>query len=202
MVEIPKVTGMSEFVNNPRRTPRALIGCDARVALKDGRFFTTETLDYGPRGCQLVAPAPLATDERVFVELRGCGVSETFFFSGRVAWADPVPPFRAGVHFDEGCCADARGFFFRLADANPDAACTVQPMQLADDALLTPTRRTMDEALLPGEAEVLRAVGAGLLVRELRALLGERWEPCLNPLFSLLARGELTAKADPTEPTP
>lgn len=194
---------MSQLVNSPRRTPRALIGCDARVALKDGRYFTSETVDCGPQGCQLVSPTPLCADDRVFVELRGSGITETVWFSGRVAWAEDAPPFRAGVHFDAGCCADARGFFYRLADAHPDAArnCT-NPQELEDDALLIPARTSADEALLPGEAEVLRAVGDGIRVGELREQLQDRWESLLNPLFSLLARDELKVKVDETDPRP
>lgn len=195
---------MAEFVNNPRKTPRAAIGCDARVALKDGRFFVGATVDYGPQGCQLVSPTPLSRDERIFVELKGAGVSETYWFSGRIAWAERGPPFRAGVHFDPGSANDARGFFFKLADAHPDAVDTSKaPAQVAVDALVVPAHDTADEALHPGEAEVLRAVGAGIRIGDLRDKLGDRWEPCLNPLFSLLARSDLKVKAvEHADPAP
>lgn len=190
---------MTDFVSNPRRTPRAAIGCDARVALRDGRYFTGATVDYGPQGCQIVSPSPLARDERIFVELKGTGVPGTFWFSGRVAWAAEGPPFRAGVQFDDGSSRDARGFFFKLADAHPDAASTsTAPSQVPVDAILVPGPKANDETLHPGEAEVMRAVGDGIRIDALREKLGERWESSLNPLFSLLARRELHVKA--TEP--
>lgn len=188
---------MPDFVNNPRRTPRASIGCDARVALRDGRYFTGATVDCGPQGCQIVSPTPLSRDERIYVELRGTGVAGTFWFSGRVAWAADAPPFRAGVQFDDGSCSAARGFFVQLSDAHPDAASTnTAPTQLPLDALLVPGTATHDEALHPGEAELLRAVGDGIAIGALRERLGDRWEPSLTPLFSLLARGELRTRAD------
>jgi hypothetical protein len=187
---------MSEFVNNPRRTPRAAIGCDARFALKDGRFFTGPTVDCGPEGCQLVSPEPLARDERIFVEVRGEGVDRTYWFSGRVAWAADGPPFRLGVHFDDGSTEDARWFFAKLAAAHPDAIDISRvPERVAADALLVPARDRSDEVLHAVEAEVMRAVGTGLQVSVLREKLGDRWEPCLNALFALLARSELTVQA-------
>ncbi len=183
---------MPEFVNNPRQSPRAAIGCDARVALVDGRFFTGATIDYGPHGCQLVAPHPLSPDERIFVELKGAGVPETYWFSGRIAWAGDGPPFRAGVHFDAGSAGDAKGFFFKLADTHPDAIDTGRaPSQLSLDARVVPAQGQSDETLHPVEAEVMRAVATGASLRDLRERLGDRWEPCLNALFSLLARSEL-----------
>lgn len=188
---------MTEFVNNPRRTPRALIGCDARVALKDGRFFTGTTVDCGPQGCQIVSPTPLARDERIFVQLTGTGVPETYWFSGRVAWAADGPPYRAGVHFDDGSRRDAKGFFFKLADAHPEAAGSgAVPAQVPVDALLLPGPKAADETLHPGEAEVMRAVGSGIRLDALREKLGERWDAALNPLFSLLARRELRVEPE------
>jgi len=189
---------MPEFVNNPRRTPRAAIGCDARVALKDGRFFTGPTIDCGPQGCQLVAPEPLPRDERIFVEVKGVGVERTFWFSGRVAWAADAPPYRLGVHFDEGSSEDAKGFFQRLSAAHPDAIDISRvPERVATDALLAPANESGDEVLHPVEAEVMRAVGTGLHVAALREKLGDRWEPCLNALFALLARRDLIVRAEP-----
>ena len=195
---------MSDFVNNPRRTPRAAIGCDARVAVKDGRYFAGPALDCGPQGCQLVAPAPLAQDERVFVELKGVGVPDAAWFAGRIAWADEGPPFRLGVQFDAGSRDDAGGFFARLTEAHPDARDTSsEPECIPADAWVLPGRAAADEVLHPGEAEVMRAVGSGIRVRALREALGDRWEACLGPLFSLLARNELAVRvAEPSDPTP
>lgn len=190
---------MTDFVQNPRRAPRAPIGCDARVALKDGRFFSGPTVDCGPAGCQLVSPAPVPRHERIYVELKGEGVPDTFWFSGRVAWTAEGPPFRLGVHFDDGSTGSAQGFFSKLTEAHPDVVDTSRsPDRVPTDALIVPAQASMDEVLHPGEAEVMRAVGTGIRIGALREKLGERWNACLNPLFALLARNELTAQ--PAEP--
>ena len=60
---------VSEFIQNPRRAPRAPVRCEARIALRDGRFFASPTSDYGPRGCQVLAPHELTPGTRLFVEL-------------------------------------------------------------------------------------------------------------------------------------
>ena len=50
---------MSETIQNPRRVPRALARCEARCLLPGGGFWAAGTIDFGPHGCQLFAPAPL-----------------------------------------------------------------------------------------------------------------------------------------------
>jgi hypothetical protein len=180
---------MSDFVKNPRRAPRTVIGCDARVALKNGSFFTGPTVDYGPAGCQLVAPTPLAPEERVFVELRNRGVPESSLLSGRVAWTAGEAPFRAGVQFDTGSHDAAAYFYGRLAAAHPELVEVDEvPDRVALDSRVVPWKREGDAAVLPGEEEVLLAIGAGIRIRELREKLGDRWEGSVNPLFALLAR--------------
>jgi hypothetical protein len=180
---------MSDFVNNPRRAPRAVIGCDARVALRNGTFFKGPTVDYGPGGCQIVAPAPLEPKERVFVELRNRGVPEPSLLAGRVAWTADEAPFRSGVHFDAGSRDEAAWFYGRLAAAHPDL---VEMDDIPDrvhlDARVVPRKREGDAAVLPGEEEVLLAIGTGIRLRDLRDGMGGRWEAAVNPLFALLAR--------------
>jgi hypothetical protein len=180
---------MADFINNPRRAPRTVIGCDARVALKSGSFFQGPTVDYGPAGCQLVAPTPLAPDERVFVELRTRGVPESSLLSGRVAWTAGEAPFRTGVQFDPGSHDEAAWFYGRLAAAHPELVEVDEvPDRVALDSRVVPWKREGDAAVLPGEEEVLLAVGTGIRIRELREKLGARWDAAINPLFALLAR--------------
>src|SRR5512133_1719863 len=180
---------MSEFVNNPRRAPRALVGCEARVALKSGTFFKGPTVDCGPTGCQIVAPAPLPQDERVFMELRNECVPAPSFLSGRVAWTAEEAPFRLGVQFDPGCQDDAALFYGRLAAAYPDLVeVDGLPDRVALDARIVPCDCEGDEAVMPGEEELLLAIGSGISLRELREKLGVRWPAKLVPLFALLAR--------------
>jgi len=195
---------MSDFVNNPRRAPRAVIGCDARVALKSGAYFKGPTVDYGPAGCQLVAPEPLAPEDRVFVELRNRDVpDESSLLSGRVAWTAGEAPFRLGVQFDPGSHDAAAYFYGRLAAVHPDLVEVDDvPDRVALDARVVPWKREGDAAVLPGEEEVLLAVGPGIRVRELREKLGDRWEAAVNPLFALLARRLLVVEEAPPPDAP
>lgn len=180
---------MTDFVDNPRRAPRAVIGCEARVALRSGAFFTGPTVDYGPTGCRILAPSPAARDERVFVELRHRRVPEPSLLSGRVAWTAGEAPFRVGVEFDPASHDDAAHFYGRLAAAHPELVeVDGLPERVSLDARVVPWARERDAAVLPGEEEVLVAIGAGASLRELRARLGNRWPAAVSPLFALLAR--------------
>ncbi len=180
---------MSDFVDNPRRAPRALVGCEARVALRSGTFFKGPTVDCGPTGCQIVAPAPLPHDERLFVELRNECVPAPSFLCGRVAWTAEEAPFRLGVQFDAFSQDDAALFYGRLAAAYPDLVeVDGLPERLALDARVVPCDREGDEAVVPGEEELLLVIGSGISLRDLRERLGVRWPAKLVPLFALLAR--------------
>lgn len=180
---------MSDYVNNPRRAPRAVIGCDARVALRNGTFFKGPTVDYGPGGCQLVAPTPLEPEERIFVELRNRSIPEPSHLAGRVAWTAGEAPFRSGVHFDAGSRDEAAWFYGRLAAAHPELVeLDDVPDRVALDARVVPWRREGDAAVLPEEEELLLAIGSGIRLRELRDRMGARWEAAVNPLFALLSR--------------
>src|SRR4051812_24109608 len=101
---------MSEFVLNPRRAVRAPVRCDARVALKEGGYWSSATSDYGPTGCQLLTPVPLPPGSRIFVELVNERVATPVGLAGRVAWTAKAPPWRTGVAFDAGSLRAASGF--------------------------------------------------------------------------------------------
>ena len=188
---------MADFILNPRRVPRALIPCAARVALRTGSFFTAPAIDYSIQGCQLEASGPLELGMRLFVELVNERVSEPNHLSGRVAWSAQSEPWRLGIAFDEGCRSAATRFFEKLAKAYPSAqVCGCDPERIPEDALLAPAPPPEGlPPLRPVEVEVLRIVGSGMSAQALRAALGERWDGLINPLFSLLGRGHLVIGA-------
>ncbi len=181
---------MAEFILNPRRAPRIPARCDARIALRTARFFASVTFDVGPGGCGLEAPWKIEPGERVFVELQDIEVFGSHVFAGRVAWASDEAPWRCGIAFDAASAHAAAALFEDVEAANPSAAAQAQLVEpIPADAVLSPTPLPGDlAAVVPAEAEVLRAIGSGVDARTLRQRLGARWDPCLNALFSLLGR--------------
>lgn len=188
---------MGEFIVNPRQAPRAPVRCEARIALKEGGFWASPTSDYGPRGCQLLAPGALAPGARIFVELVNERVRDPVGLAGRIAWTAKAPPWRTGIAFDEGSVPAAAGFFDRLAAAYPGIdAYGKAPERLAQDAPLAPAPPPEFEPLLTAdEAFLLSEVGAGIPAGALRARLGERWTIAIvNALFALLGRRYLLVR--------
>lgn len=191
---------MPEFIENPRRAPRAPVRCEARVALREGGYWAGPTSDYGPSGCQVSAPLRLQPGSRLFLELVNERVPGPFQLSGRVAWSSTAPPWRSGIAFDEGSVAIAGRFFERLAAAYPGLDTYGRaPDRIPADGTLAPLPPPAVEPLLTAaERDVLRAVGAGLTPDELRRQTGERWPAAQNATFSLLGRRYLTVgSADP-----
>lgn len=181
---------MPDFIENPRRAPRVPVRCEARVAVRDGGFFASPTSDFGPRGCQVLAPARLAPGTRLFVELVNERVAEPVELAGSVAWVATAAPWRMGIAFDAGSYPAAASFFERLAAAYPGVdAYGCAPDRIPDDAPLAPAGPPPFEPHLTGEeARVLAALGAGGSAAELRARLGPDWEATIYALFGLLGR--------------
>jgi hypothetical protein len=181
---------MSEFIENPRRSPRAPVRCEARVALREGGYWAGPTSDLGPKGCQVAAPSRLEPGSRLFLELVNERVVEPFQICGRVAWSSEKPPWRSGIAFDDGSVPIAERFFDRLAAAYPGLDTYGRaPERIPADSPLAPAPPpAIEPTLIPAEREVLRAVGAGLRADRLREELGERWAEGQNALFSLLGR--------------
>ncbi len=178
---------MAEFILNPRRAPRAPVRCNARLALAEGGTCSTPTSDFGPKGCQLLAPTALDPGSRVLVELVNDRVAQPVQLSGRVAWSSTAPPWRAGVAFDAASEPAASGFFDQLAAAHPGYA--RPPDRIAEDAPLAPAiPPEVRPELTDEEGEVLRALGSGLGAGALRDELGEAFEGSLSAVFSLLGR--------------
>jgi hypothetical protein len=186
---------VSEYIENPRRAPRAPIRFDARLAVRDGGFFEAETSDYGPGGCQLPTPVPLPTGARVFVELSHAATPAPCCFSGRVAWTRTDPEPRAGIAFDDGSAPPASRLFDHLARADLVAGDFPRaPDRVPVDERLAPAAPTSPLPVLsPAELVVLAALGPGATAGELRATLAARWDATVNALFALIGRGLVVA---------
>lgn len=188
-----------EFIENPRRAPRAPVRCEARVALREGGYWAGPTSDYGPQGCQVSAPLRLEPGSRLFLELVNERVPGPFQLSGRVAWSSKGPPWRSGIAFDEGSVAIAGRFFERLAAAYPGLDTYGKaPDRIPADAMLAPLPPPAVEPLLTtSERDVLQAIGAGLTSVQLRQKTGNQWPAAQNATFSLLGRRYLTVGGSP-----
>jgi hypothetical protein len=185
---------MPEFIENPRRSPRAPVRCEARVALREGGYWAGPTSDYGPKGCQVSAPLRLEPGSRLFLELVNERVPGPFQLSGRVAWSSVQAPWRSGIAFDDASVTLASRFFEHLAAAYPGLDTYGRaPDRIPADGALAPLPPPAVEPLLTAaERDVLRAVGAGLTVEELRQRTGKAWSVAQNATFSLLGRRYLT----------
>ena len=180
---------MGDFVYNPRRAPRAIVGRAGRVERASGVAFEGPIVDLGPAGCQVVTPAPLPPGERIVITVGDGSVPGVAMLRGHVVWTATAAPFRSGVQFDAACQDDASLLYGRLAAERPDLVdVDALPERLPLTARILPFTREEDAAVLPAEEEVLLAVGAGSRVGELRERLGARWERAVSPLFALLAR--------------
>jgi hypothetical protein len=188
-----------EFIENPRRAPRAPVRCEARVALREGGYWAGPTSDYGPSGCQVSAPLRLEPGSRLFLELVNERVPGPFQLSGRVAWSSKGPPWRAGIAFAEGSVAIAGRFFERLAAAYPGLDTYGKaPDRIPADGVLAPLPPPAVEPLLTAsERDVLQAIGPGLTSEQLRQKAGGRWTAAQNATFSLLGRRYLAVGGSP-----
>jgi hypothetical protein len=191
---------MPEFIENPRKSIRAPVRCEARVALREGGYWAGPTSDYGPKGCQVSAPLRLEPGGRLFLELVNERVPGPFQLSGRVAWSSDEPPWRSGISFDEGSVALAARFFERLAAAYPGLDTYGRaPDRIPSDEMLAPTPPPAVQPLLTGaERDLLKELGAGATPDEIRKRVGDRWSDAQSAFFSLLGRRYLvTGAANP-----
>jgi hypothetical protein len=182
---------MPAYIENPRRTPRALVRCEGRVALREGGFWTSPTTDYGPRGCQLEAPGPLQPGSRIFVELLNERVGPAVALAGRVAWCAKAAPWRMGIAFDAGSVSAASRFFDRLTAAYPGIDTygnAPERVPAAAPLAPAPPPNGVTTALTDDEVRVLRTLGAGRSAGALVEALGAGAEGPVNALFSLLGR--------------
>lgn len=165
------------------------VRCTVRIALREGNFIATCTSDIGPGGCGVETSSRLTPGGRVFMEIKSDSLRGSHLLTGQVAWSSEASPWRSGVAFDAGSRRLAAALFAQLASAHPDMAAEGEFVdRIPADAVLAPTPVPGLTAVVPAEAEILRALGTGIEARALRARLGERWEACVNVLFGLLGR--------------
>ncbi|MFT3915321.1 MAG: PilZ domain-containing protein [Anaeromyxobacteraceae bacterium] len=184
---------MPEFVFNPRRSPRAPIRCATQVITARGTVDAT-TEDVGMRGVQVVSPRQLHKGEPIRLILEHPTVKRALELAGHVSWATPHAPWRAGVAFDEQGLGAARRWYEQLVEANPGLPTLDRvPDRIALDAsvfLGAPPRWVVDFTV--DEALVLRAIGSGATLEDLKVKLRDRWGACQRAVFSLLARHHVT----------
>jgi hypothetical protein len=184
---------MAQFIVNPRRAPRAPAHCRVSVVCAGGTFEAA-TEDFGPRGCQLVTPGPLAKGDGLELTIASERMPAPLRMQGVVAWASAQAPYRAGVAFDEALLSIATRWFEGLVAATPGLG-TYQrvPDRIPFDAsvyLGPPPRFLLDFTV--EEAALLRAIGSGVRLDELQARMRAGWPEAQRALFSLMARHLVT----------
>jgi hypothetical protein len=195
---------MSDSVSSTRRGLRVPARCTVRAATSLSSW-DAETEDIGPLGCRLVGPRPLERGQPLKLAITSPHVQELLEAVGRVAWRSVRPPWRVGVAFAEAHLRDGQRWFDELVAAQPELLLHDHlPDQLPEGTMLylaapPPGPFQVNEA----EAEVLRRIGEGTTVRELRLRLAEGWERFQHALFSLLSRSALTlARGEAAAPEP
>ena len=181
---------MPEYLENPRRVPREPVRCRARLLLSSGALDTT-TEDIGSRGCQLVIPAVVQRGDVIGLSLSAPRYEATLRVEGRVAWVSPRPPWHVGIAYAAQALPGAARWMEGLRQAAPDLfpAGRRPPERLAVDAMvfLATVPRLAD--FREDELVVLRAVGAGVRVGDLRTKLSRTWPRMQRALFTLVAQG-------------
>lgn len=180
------------IVEDPRRVPRLASRC--RVEVRD-RFssWEAETEDLGPRGCQLVTARAASVGDMLTLSIASPLLTTPLVVVGLVCWRRPPPDARIGVAFaapHTSSLAPER-WFERLVAADPGARLRDARRSVALDAVIylaaPPDAKV---ALSREELRVLRAVGNGVHLSELRDLAGgARFD---HTFFSLLSRRLLT----------
>jgi hypothetical protein len=185
--------GMADFVVNPRRAPRAPVRCRAEITGTDGARWATETEDVGPRGCQIVAPHRRPRGEPLLLQIAAEGLARTLRVGGKVAWVSAAEPWRLGVAFADQDAAVAADWYDALVAKNPAlAAYRGVPDRISVDATVflgPPPRMVLD--FTNDEIQILRCIGSGVSVGEIRTRLKDIWERAQHALFSLIVRRHL-----------
>ena len=183
---------MIGYIVNPRRALRAPARCPAHVVAV-GASFHAITEDVGARGCQVVAPGPVPSHERVRVKLQN-GPGRPLEVKGHVAWVSERAPWRLGIAFDDREVRESTRWVEKLLGANPALAPANRvPSRIPLESvvyLAAPPRLVVDFS--EDEVMLLRVIASGARMDELHARLRSRWEEIQRALFSLLARQAVT----------
>ncbi|MGC3997181.1 MAG: PilZ domain-containing protein [Anaeromyxobacter sp.] len=184
---------MSDAIVNPRRVHRATARCRTAISSTEGEFVT-ETEDIGARGCQVVSPRSLSRGRPVTLLISSPKVRADLKVQGRVAWVSPQPPWRLGIAFDGGDVPRAAQFMESLMAAYPAIAAARRiPERIATDATVyLGAAPSLLVDFTDDELRLLRAVGVGTSVGELRAGQGDGWPRLQRAFFSLLGSQHLT----------
>lgn len=184
---------MPEFIENPRRTPRVPLRCRV-IILSPSGAVQTETEDIGARGCQVVMPTAPTKGDVIALAIAAPTFPRTLRVEGRIAWVSPRAPWRVGVAFVGEALPEAARWMEALFSAQPKLfPARRSPALIAVDAMVylgAPPRLLLDFG--EDELEVLRAVGSGVRVGDLRARLSRSWPRMQRAFFSLLGQLHLT----------
>jgi hypothetical protein len=182
-----------EWLENPRKAPRARL-CLPATVVAGAATFEARTEDLGPHGCQLVAAQPLPSGAALGLAIHAPEAPSPLQVRATVAWAGRQPPWRLGVAFEASSQPAAAAFFDTVVAARPGVADrSAVPDRISSDAMVwlaPPPRLVVD--FTPDEVAVLRAVGSGASVFELRARLRDRWAGGQHAFFSLLTSHHVT----------
>jgi hypothetical protein len=136
------------------------------------------------------------------VDLASQETREVLRAAGTVAWCSPHPPWRLGLAFTPATRPAATNFFDKLVAARPGLASWRRvPDKLSLDAMVwlaAPPTRVVD--FTTEELVMLRAVGSGATIYELRARLKDRWPTGQRAFFSLLSSGSITLNRSASAP--
>jgi hypothetical protein len=184
---------MGEFIQNPRKSPRAPARCHATVVSAHGSFEAM-TDDVGGRGCQLISPQLVRKGEPIQLVVSHEAVKDSLRVTGRVAWCSDRAPWRLGVAYDESTLAQTQTWFEGLLAHVPGLAAVRRvPERIPLDTVLylASTPRFLVD-FTPDEVALLRSIGSGISIAEIRALLRDHWPQVQRALFSLLAHQHIT----------
>jgi hypothetical protein len=177
------------------------VRCQARILLASGSCDTT-TEDIGSRGCRVVLPAPAKRGDPVGVVLGAPRYPLTLRVDGRVAWVSPQAPWRVGIAYAAQVLPEAARWYEGLRQSVPELFSLRRPLQrLPVDSMifLGPVPSLSD--FREDEVVVLRTIGSGIRVGDLRTALSRTWPRMHRALFTLLAQGHvIVSRALATHP--
>jgi hypothetical protein len=190
---------VSDDTLSSRRALRVPARCAVR-AQADSSAWSASTADVGPDGCRLVGDRQLQSGQSIRLQITSPNVRRVLEATGRVAWASSERPFTCGVAFDEAVRAFSHPWFDAVVEDDPELLLEGDtPDQLGPASrvyLGQPPAQAGRPGLTADELEVLRLVGAGATIGELRTRLSATWARSRRVLLGLLSRRLLTIGPD------